>query len=458
MRAQCVARVSSIVGTCFLAELVVASSIDVMAHPMILDEARLVTPQGIADRRTGTLMPAALSHDGRLIAFVSQDRRVSGRGCCEHVYTLDRSTGLTTLESLSLDHSAANGDSQGPSLSSDGQILAFETFASNLGSGDMPLGSRRVVVRDRHSGVLRTPAGPLQATPNGDSSQPIVAGSGIVVAFTSAATNLVAEPDRNGSQTDIYLWRLEDATITRVSVDRNGVQPSIGISYSPTLSMDGKLVAFVSTSRLAPEDTNDVPDVYIRDLQRGVTSLVSAGAGRRPSDASSYWPQLSADGRYVAFVSKWANLAPRDRNQDSDVYVYEVATRSTALVSATATGEAANGSSSRPAISADGRRVVFQSVASNLGGGLGCPPRVPDENLLPDIYLLDRTTRCVTRISGSPARQWWTPSVAPAISGSGNIVTFSSSQPITEQDVTTDFDLFLYIRTQSRRVIPGPVP
>ena len=107
----------------------------------------------------------------------------------------------------------------------------------------------------------------------------------MTVAFTSAATNLVAGPDRNGSQSDIYLWRLESSTITRVSVDSNGVQPSIGSSYSPSVSRDGELVAFVSTARLAAEDTNDVADVYIRDLQRGVTSLVSAGVGktfRRP--------------------------------------------------------------------------------------------------------------------------------------------------------------------------------
>jgi Tol biopolymer transport system component len=455
MRAHWLAGVSSVYGACVLAELVAASSVDVVAHPMILDEARLVTTQGIADRSTGSLMPAALSEDGRLIAFVAQDRSVSGPICCQHVYTLDRSTGLTTLESISPDGSRANEDSQSPGLSSDGQILAFETFASNLVPGDMPLGSRRVVVRDRRSGLLQTPVGPLREMPNGDSHQPVVAGSGIAVAFTSAATNLVAERDRNGSQTDIYLWRLEDATITRVSVDSNGVQPSIGNSYSPTLSSDGKRVAFVSTAPLTPEDTNDVPDVYIRDLQRGVTSMARAVTGTTPSKAPSYWPQLSADGRYVAFVSKSANLAPRDRNHDSDVFVYEVATRSITLVSATAAGDTANAVSSRPAISADGRYVVFQSVASNLGTRRGCPPRARDENLLPDVYLLDRATGCVTRISGSPAREWWTPSVAPAISGSGKIVAFSSSQPSSEDDVTTDFDLFVYIRTESRTAPAG---
>jgi len=450
MRTHWTAWVSRIFCACAVAELVALSGIDIMAHRIVSDEARLVGIQGIADRGIGTLMPAALSHDGRLIAFVSRGYRVSARLCCQDLYTLDKSTGLITLESIGLDGSPANADSQGPSVSSDGQILAFQTFASNLVSGALPLGSGRIVVRDRRTGVLRTPTSSLQEAGNGESGQPMVAGIGTAVAFTSAATNLVAGPDRNGSQSDIYMWRLEDSTITRVSVDRNGVQPSIGSSYSPSVSHDGELVAFVSTARLAAEDTNDFADVYIRDLRRGLTSLVSAGVGRKPADAPSYWPELSADGRYVAFVSKWANFAPRGRNPESNVFLYEVATRSTALVSATSRGEVANASSSRPAISADGRYVVFQSVASNLGPGHGCRSRMPDKNLLPDIYLFDRTTGCVTRISGSPTREWWTPSVAPAISGSGALVTFSSTQPINENDVTTDLDLFLYIRPDSR--------
>jgi hypothetical protein len=92
-------------------------------------------------------------------------------------------------------------------------------------------------------------------------------------------------------------------------------------------------------------------------------------------------------------------------------------------------------------LSADGRLVVFQSVASNLGSESGCPPAAYDTNLLPDIYLLDRGTRCVSRLSGSPAADWWSPSVAPAIDGAGRIVLFSSTQPV-DREVASDFNLF----------------
>ena len=89
---------------------------------------------------------------------------------------------------------------------------------------------------------------------------------------------------------------------------------------------------------------------------------------------------------------------------------------------------------------------AYQSVASNLGSGPGCPRQVSDTNLLPDVYLLDRNTRCVTRVSGSPALESWTPSVAPAIDGSGTVVAFSSTEPVSEDDLSTDFDLFLFLR------------
>jgi len=168
---------------------------------------------------------------------------------------------------------------------------------------------------------------------------------------------------------------------------------------------------------------------------------VSRGAAGTRADAGSFSPALSADGRYVAFVSMATNLGATDRNSDSDIYIHDVATGATTLVSATARRETANSGSRRPALSADGRLVVYQSVASNLGSATECPPTSPDTNLLPDIYVFDRSTRCVTRISGSPAADWWSPSVAAAIDGAGTIVLFSSTQPV-DAEVTTDFNLF----------------
>ena len=424
------------------ATTLIARSGEMSAAPISADGAHFAATQRIREDEIRIIKPAALSHDGRLIAFVSRNPESSQGDLCQ-VYVLDRSTGTITQESISPDRTPL-GDSRAPSLSLDGRVITFETL--DPPSGNQPLRGRHVVVRNRENGVLRTPQDPRGEPPDGDSGEPVVSENGLTVVFRSNATNLASASDANGGESDVYLWRLDDSTIIRISVDSHGVQPPMGASHSPSVSSDGELIAFTSTARLASEDTNDVADVYLRDVGRGLTTLVSRGIGGRPSDGASYSPALSADRRSVVFVSRATNLALHDRNQDSDVYVYDIAGGSISLVSATSTGRAANAASLRPAVSADGRYVAYQSVASNLGSGPGCPRPVPDTNLLPDVYLFDRTTRCVTRISGSPAREWWTPSVAPAIDGSGTVVAFSSTEPASEEDLSTDFDLFLFLR------------
>lgn len=403
------------------------------------DEAQLLSWQRIRSGDIGTLEPPSIGQNGRLVAFVAgtPDRRT--RSCCRHVYVLDRMTGAITQESLNADGTSPSGDSAAPRLSADGRVIAFETLAGTLlpAQGSRP--GRRVIVRDRVTGAMRTPGAGV--APNGETSQAALSGSGLAVAFTSDATSLAKGRETDGGETAVYLWRLDADTIERVSVNAEGVQPASGASHSPSINGEGDLVAFVSAARLVPEDTNDVPDVYLRDVRRGRTRLVSRGAAGTRADAGSFSPALSPDGRYVAFVSMATNLGAADRNDDSDIYLHGVTTGETTLVSATARGEAANSGSRRPALSGDGRFVVYQSVASNLGSAAGCPAASPDTNLLPDIYLLDRGTQCVTRISGSSAAAWWSPSVAPAIDGAGTIVLFSSTQPVA-REVTSEFNLF----------------
>jgi Tol biopolymer transport system component len=403
--------------------------------------ARPLAAQRIHSNAPGALDAPALSHDGRFVAFVARTS-TAGRYCCRNVYVVDTVTGIITQESRRSDGTSPDADSLAPSLSGDGRVLAFETVASGLLPDARRTSARRVVVRDRTTGRMRTPTSARGEEPDGDTGDLTISGNGLVVVFTSDATNVASGTDANGRQLDVYLWRLDTGEIARISTDSNGVQPSTGASHSPSVSREGELVAFVSSARLVPEDVNEMPDVFLRDVRRGRTVLVSRGLHGKPADGASYAPTLSADGRYVAFASLAANLGAADRNHESDAYIYDIASGVTTLVSATSTGEAANAGSRRPALSADGRLVVFESVASNLGSPPGCPHTASDTNLLPDVYLLDRATRCVSRISGSRRTEWWSPSVAPAISGRGSLIVFSSTQPVDEHDVTTGFNLF----------------
>jgi RTX calcium-binding nonapeptide repeat (4 copies)/WD40-like Beta Propeller Repeat len=142
-------------------------------------------------------------------------------------------------------------------------------------------------------------------------------------------------------------------------------------SGRPAVSTDGRFVAFESfASNLHPDDADADPDVFVRDLQAGTTTLVSraAGAASSKGNAVSFEPTVSADGRFVAFTSWASNLHPEDADLSSDVFVRDLQADTTTLVSraAGAAGAKGNDHSFEPAVSADGRFVAFTSAASNL--------------------------------------------------------------------------------------------
>jgi Tol biopolymer transport system component len=417
---------------------------EVVTHE-ITEPARLVARQRIRSDHMKAVKPAAISQDGRLVAFVAEDALFDGSRCCRNIYMLDRSDGTLTRESRNPDGTSARADSEAPSLSATGDVIAFETEAPIGRAIDAYPVPIHIVVRNRHDGAVRTPLAVDGDVPNGLTSEPALSADGRTVAFTSNATNLTTGGSATGDGTDVYLWRIDDSSVTRVSVADGVRSQPVGASHSARVSADGGFVAFASTAQLVSDDTNAVSDVYLRDLRHARTILVSRGMDGRAAVGASYAPALSADGRYVAFTSRAGNLAPNDHNQDTDVFLRDLATGTTSLVSATFQGASANAASDRPALSANGRWVVYQSLASNLGSKPGCPPIGRDRNLLPDIYLLDRVTGCVSRVRGSPFEDWWNASVAPAIAGSAQVIVFSSTYPVGDE-ATTDVNLFAWDR------------
>jgi Tol biopolymer transport system component len=162
-----------------------------------------------------------------------------------------------------------------------------------------------------------------------------------------------------------------------------------------------------------------------------------------PANGASWGPAINASGRHVAFVSIATNLASGDRNGVADVFIADLQSGSVELVSVSARGGSANGSSGSPALSADGRFVAFQSDASDLVCASACPLDTEDINLLWDVFLLDRQARTITRMSTDPAGGWMEASVGPAIDAAGRVVAFSSRHPTGELDNRNDFDLFI---------------
>ncbi|MBK7318045.1 hypothetical protein [Candidatus Villigracilis affinis] len=178
----------------------------------------------------------------------------------------------------------------------------------------------------------------------------------------------------------------------RVSVATGGAQATASLngSHHPSISADGRYVAFMSqASNLVSGDTNGVEDVFIRDILTDTTTRVSVGTSSQANN-SSFDPSISADGRYVAFYS-WANLVGGDTNGTLDVFVRDTQDGITTRVSVDSNGVEANRASYYPSISADGRYVIFESFATNLVRG--------DTNGEIDVFMHDTQTNTTSCIS-----------------------------------------------------------
>lgn len=408
----------------------------------------LTVPQRDGRRARSSSASASISGDGRYVAFTSYARLSAvDVDALADVYVLDRATTTVTLESATVEGRPLNSDCSHPSISGDGRYVVFDTMV-----GDDPASRvTDVVLRDRlEDTARRITIAPDGAQSNGWSGQPAVDASASVVVFASSATNLVAGPDVNASQTDIYRFDRASNAIERISLDSGGAQHHGG-SLTPSVSADGRSVAFSSTALLGnppggPEQTRRqgrFPMIYLRNTRTGRTTLL--GGTTPPPDDGSVAPVVSANGQFVAFVSGAANLVSRDRNKSFDVFLYEVATGAVTLVSRSMSGGTANGTSLGPAISADGRFVAFQSDASDMACARNCPSARDDINLLPDVFIFDRITAQISSVSLDGHGTWLEESGAPAIAGNGAVVAFPSRHPISAGDVLNDFDLFVRI-------------
>jgi Tol biopolymer transport system component len=283
--------------------------------------------------------------------------------------------------------------------------------------------------------------------PNDASANPGVSPSGGAFAFDSAAFNLTRD-DGNGGIRDVYRT---DTTGAVALISRGlGGAASDGPSTNPVLAADGQTIAFASrASNLVLGDANGRSDIFVRTPENQIVR-VSAGLGGREANGDSFQPDISADGRFVAFRSIASNLVANDFNRTSDVFVRDLALGRTTLVSAGPLGRTAGGASINPAISSTGRFVSFTSSASNLVGG--------DRNRRADVFVRDlrlHGTALVSLSSGRltgprrAAQQNASILIAPFtqvsdVSASGRYVTFDSDATnLIRGDFNRSTDVFV---------------
>jgi Tol biopolymer transport system component len=317
----------------------------------------------------GASFGPSISADGRFVAFASSaDTLVAGdTNGVEDVFVSDRVGRQISRVSVSSAGVQGDRDSYDPSISADGRYVAFASFATTLVSGDSNE-ELDVFVHDIATGTtsrVSVASGGLQG--DGPSLAPSISGDGRLVAFESDATTLVPD-DRNGTE-DVFVHELGPGATTRVSVGPGGAEAE-NPSFGAAVSADGSTVAFESfSSTLVDGDTNHALDVFVRDLAAGRTSRVSVTSEGVQADDRSYSPSLSADGRSVAFASFASTLAPGSGRDRLQVFLHDRDTGTTELVSMTPEGAPADGLSFTPSVSGDGRLVAFPSEAANLVPG-----------------------------------------------------------------------------------------
>jgi Tol biopolymer transport system component len=335
-----------------------------------------------------------LSVDGRYLAFssTSPDTLPGVPGTPTQAYL--RGPGLgsdatpVTLVSRGLGGLPGDAASIPVSISADGGTVLFRSFASNLVVGDTNLKWDLFVFTLATGTVERVSVGAGGEQANDHSLQGTLSADGRYVAFASSATNLWPG-GTTGSQ--VYVRDRVTGSLDLVSVSSGGAVGD-GSSGKPSISADGRFVAFESTAgNLGGDAPANSSGIYLRDRQSGTTTLVSVDSGGHSAIGDAQNPVISVDGRFVAFDSDATNLDPRDGGPNNDVFVHDRVSGTTELVSVATDDTAPAGDSFLPAISADGRFITYTSDADDI---------VPDDtNEALDVFVRDRHRGTTQRVS-----------------------------------------------------------
>ncbi len=344
-----------------------------------------------------------LSADGRFVAYESTSTDLASlqddTNDASDVFLYDRTTGANTLVSHVPASAAkgAAGASNAPSLSADGRFVAFASSAADLVAGSDANGKSDVFLYDRTTGnvTLVSHAPGAATTAAGDASlRPVISADGNFAVYASTATNLVAGQVDTNAERDLFLHDRVAGTNVLVSHATGlGATAGNGLSDGSSISADGRFVAYVSLStNLVPGQVKawSTQDVFLYDRTSGLNTLVShtSSSAVTSGNAASFDATLSADGRTVAFTSASGDLVAGQTNPHGSiaVFLHDAATGANSLLSRSTSGPlvSANSDSFHPLLSADGKTILFASLADDLD------PLVLDANNFRDVYLTTR--------------------------------------------------------------------
>lgn len=363
---------------------------DIFVRDLLLGTTVCVSPSAAGGFANGDSLDPDVSDDGRFVAFFSyaSDLVPGDTNDKPDIFVRDLVNGTTTCVSVDANGVACGG--RYPSISADGQRVAFDSKSDALVAGDSN-GERDVFVHELATGVTRRVSVATNGRQgDGDSRDPSISPDGGFVAFESEAGNLVGG-DANGVL-DVFVHELATGATVRVSVGNAGLEGD-GDSEDASISALGRYVAFASdATNFAPGDLNGADDVFVRDLLLGTTVRASVDAFGGTSDGDSYDPTLTDDGRFLVFYSEATNLVPGDANGTDDIFFCDLVAQTIERVSVSSAGQEGDGACLYSDVSADGRFVVFDSLATNLAPG--------DTNAVRDVFVRDRSTVFATECHG----------------------------------------------------------
>lgn len=328
--------------------------------------------------------------------------------------------------------------SGGAAISGNGKFVAFVSGSPLVTTPDAN-NVDDVFLRDiQGNKTERVSNGLHGAQSNGWSREPSVSRTGRFVAFTSNSWNMADEDDNPNP--DIFRVDMLTGEPLMVSTNAAGVV-SNGINSQPSISADGRFIAFISTAtNLSPSDTDSIADVFIKDMETGKVHLASpkspkGGAQLKPHGPSR-WPRMHASGSGVVFESDAEDLIGDDSNGVSDIFQYDLLTLQLRAVSVDVSNQLFTSGGKRPSVSEDGRFTAFETAE---------PIALSDTNTAPDIYVRDRLSGVLTLASFSDYTGTTLANVGAtgaSISGNGRYVAFSTIGVLGNSDVNQFRDVY----------------
>lgn len=387
----------------------------------------------------------SISANGRFVAysaFSTNDPNFEEdeNGVHNTAYVWDRETNTTVRASKAADGGYPNDHAYRPTVSGDGRFVSYYSIASNIVAGDTN-NAGDVFMWDRQTdSTVKVSNSVGGGDSNGpdviDSSKPKISTDGRYITYYSSASNLVA--DDSNDDDDVFVWERQTGTTIKVSNAADGGDTD-GFSVDPSISGDGRYIAFSSdASNIVAGDTG-MRDEYVWDRQTGVTTLVSHAADGGSTGSFSFHSRISDDGRYVTYSSVASNIVAGDTNNDYDIFVWDRQADTTLKVTEFAYGEH-EGKSYDPEISADGRYITYSSGAASIVAG--------DTNNSGDVFMWDRQSGTTAKVSqatdgGGVDRH----ASGASISADGRYVIYESeASNIVADDDDSDSDIFLWDR------------